>query len=735
MKIRTGAFAIILAPALLAVPRDVSAAIDNTSSAPLALELRQADEPPRIDGRLDDAAWTREPLQIGEWVSYNPLYGERLPHRTRVWATYDARYLYFAFDCTDPEPSRIKTSIARRDSMFSDDWVGLKLDAMGNGQTSYDMFVNPSGVQGDILTSSARGETSSVDWVWDSAARQTPEGYVVEIRVPVQSIRFKSGAEVPMRVLFWRRVSRLGMSVAWPDLPPGKSAFERQTTMMVRNLEWQGVREVIPSVTESINQARQSPTAWSSADDTTNLGVSAKLGLTSAVTLDGTINPDFSQVESDAFQVQVNQRYPVFFSEKRPFFMEGMGIFELAGSGGDGNMIASVHTRRIVDPLFGAKLSGTIGKVTFGTITAADAAAGRVEAQYDGKRKLYNIARATYSLGPGSYAGAIVTDTEFAGGYNRVAGGDLSLKIGRQLVSATFLQSASAAPGADQTTTGAMAQAMYAFNSRRYGLAAQIEHYDEQFQMDTAFYNRTGTTGGWAYAGVNLYPDKNRASWVKKVNPFVFYQRVHDRVQGGDDDVQVFAVRANFTRNGSLRADVLRIQEAWAQREYNTVIYRLQGSVQATRWLYISGNVRRGDGLYYDSVNPFVGPSSLQSATVTFQPSARLAQNVTVQRVTLDRPGGAGQVYDVRVVNTRTTYQFTPRLAVRGIVQYDSSRRRVLGDFLSSYEVRPGTVFYAGYGTLFEQREYREGGWRPGEGDYLTTNRGVFIKASYLHRF
>ena len=105
------------------------------------------------------------------------------------------------------------------------------------------------------------------------------------------------------------------------------------------------------------------------------------------MTLDGTINPDFSQVESDSFQVQVNQRYPVFYSEKRPFFMEGMGVFELAGSGGDGNMATAVHTRRIVDPAFGVKLSGTLGKVTFGTISAADSAAGRLDPQYDGKRQ------------------------------------------------------------------------------------------------------------------------------------------------------------------------------------------------------------------------------------------------------------------------------------------------------------------------------------------------------------
>ena len=278
-------------------------------------------------------------------------------------------------------------------------------------------------------------------------------------------------------------------------------------------------------------------------------------------------------------------------------------------------------------------------------------------------------------------------------------------------------------------------QATYSYSSKKQVLISQFEHYDKDFQMDTAFYNRTGITGGWAYAGVNFYPDKAHSPWLKKINPFVFLQNTHDREQGGDDRIQVYAVRANLTRNGSVRGDVIRLQEAWAQREFDQGIYRLQGSMQVTRWLYLSGQLSTGKGLYYDPVDPFVGPSSLQALSVTLQPSARFAQSVNTQRSTLDRPGGGPRVYDVRVINSKTTYQFTSRLALRGILQYDKSKRRVLSDVLASYEVRPGTVFYAGYGALYEKRDYRDLAWIAGEGSYLTTTRGLFIKASYLRRF
>src|SRR4030095_14556143 len=130
--------------------------------------------------------------------------------------------------------------------------------------------------------------------------------------------------------------------------------------------------EVLPSVTYGVNQQRESRKAWSPSEDKYNVGASGKVGITSGITLDGTIKPDFSQVESDAFQVQVNQRFPVFFSEKRPFFMEGMGLFNIAGTGGDSNMRTAVHTRRIIDPIFGSKITGTIGKTTFGVLNTVD---------------------------------------------------------------------------------------------------------------------------------------------------------------------------------------------------------------------------------------------------------------------------------------------------------------------------------------------------------------------------
>ena len=284
----------------------------------------------------------------------------------------------------------------------------------------------------DALNTSASGEQFDADMVWFSAARTTNDGYVVEVRIPLQTLRFSGGDEVKMNLVFFRKVSRIGYSYAWPEMRPGQWVFDRPSRLIFSNLEPRRLVEVLPSVTYGLTQQREGRGAWAGADDTYNVGASGKLGITSGITLDGTINPDFSQVESDAFQVQVNQRFPLFFSEKRPFFMEGMGLFNIAGTGGDGNMRTAVHTRRIVDPIYGSKLTGTIGRTAFGLLNAVDDSPTppfTSDGQpIDVSNKVTTVGRATYALRRSDYVGGIFTYTQHDGRHNVVAGGDLSVR-------------------------------------------------------------------------------------------------------------------------------------------------------------------------------------------------------------------------------------------------------------------------------------------------------------------
>ncbi len=697
-------------------------------------KIRRAEKPPAIDGVLDDAAWhAAKPLPTGDWLSYDPLYGEKQAQRTEVRSTYDDRYLYFSFYCFDTEPDKIRTTIARRDNVFNDDWVGLSLDSGGNGQTSYHLMVNPSGIQMDALNTSSSGERWEADLVWDSGGRVTEDGYTVEIRVPLQSIRFKGGDNVRMGILFWRRISRLGVSAAWPDIPPGQWVFNRHAHLLFDHVKQPPLIEVLPSATYSINQTRGPAGTWNVSTGKSDVGLSAKYGITSSVTLDATINPDFSQVESDAFQVQVNQRFPVFFSEKRPFFMEGMGLFNLAGGdSGDGNMLASVHTRRIVNPFWGSKLTGSAGKATFGLLSASDESPqdiGNRGAPVDGKNKLFTIARAIYGIGESNYAGGIVSDTEHAGRYNRVGGSDVSLRFkkGHQMNAMVLSSTTSVRNAPSAGSDGIAGQFSYSFNSRPFSFASQTEHYDKGFQMDTAFYNRTGFTSNWTYAEHSRYP-KDKKSWIKRYTVFYWNKAGRDRLQRESEAFHLFGFRTNLTRQGFFRIDRGFGHEPWAGRKFKSDNFRVQGGIQVTRWLNLNGNFNRGWGIYYDPVHPFQGRNRSARINVTFQPNSRFNQNVSFNKVSFNRASDGSRVYDVRILNSRSTYQFNKHFFLRAIGQYDSSRRRVLTDFLASYELVPGSVMHAGYGSLIEKPDGRPGG-------YQSVSRGLFFKVSYLHRF
>jgi hypothetical protein len=161
----------------------------------------------------------------------------------------------------------------------------------------------------------------------------------------------------------------------------------------------------------------------------------------------------------------------------------------------------------------------------------------------------------------------------------------------------------------------------------------------------------------------------------------------------------------------------------------------MQSNAQLFRWLRVYANANAGFATFYDPVVPYQGRSSDVSSGFTFQPSGRFSETIDFERVAFDRESTGERVYTVHILNTKTAYQFTSHFFLRAIAQFDSSRSQVLTDFLSSYELRPGSVFYAGYGSLIEQRAYQNDGWTTGAGRYRTTRRGLFLKASYLYRF
>lgn len=705
------------------------------------LELVKSATPPVLDGSLDDEAWKTATIIDDVWITYNPVNGEELPQRTRAYVTYDENNLYFAFHCLDSQPELIKTSLTKRDGIFEDDWVGLSIDTVGGKKYGYEFFVNPSGAQGDIFRTGDR-EDSSSDWVWHSAGKVVSDGYIVEISQPLKSIRFASGSDVRMGLLFWRRISRLGMSGSWPHLRPGQGIGNCQAEVRIPELAKPLVLEALPSFTFSSGWDRLSPASWSGADQVRDLGFALKYGITSSIVAEATVNPDFSQVESDALQVTVNQRFPVFYSEKRPFFMEAGNLFDLAAVGdGLGQMSTPVHTRLIADPQWGVRLTGEQGRGSFALLAAADRAPGNPWSDGEnpdlGRQATFWIGRGKLGLGQDNYVGLLYSDREFGGEYNRALAADFSLRIGRQhQLLGHYIQSFSAQPGNGKAQGGYLT-AEYAFARGNTFALAMVEDVAPGFRMDTAYYQRSGIATAKFYLQQRFVPDKKGIPWLLGVTPSVYGAYIHDKVSGMDDLELMLELDTNFLLKGSWGGYVYFGQECWAGREFRRTLGHLYINLQPFTWLNLHACGNYGDAIYYDPVDPFLGNRAQLHASFTLQPTRKLnlfAEHTISRFRRLDT---GEKVYDQGIWRGRLTYQFNAKFFLRGLVQYDSFYRRMLGDFLASFTYVPGTVIYLGYGSLNESRSWVDGGWQRGvTGDrFYQTRQSLFFKVSYRYQF
>lgn len=698
--------------------------------------------PPVLDGSLDDEAWKNAAVVDDVWITYNPVNGSELPQRTRAYVTYDSENLYFAFHCFDSQPDRIKTSLTKRDGIFEDDWVGLSLDAANGRKYGYELFVNPSGAQGDIFRTGEM-EDSSTDWVWYSAGKVVADGYIVEIRQPLKNIRFASGKDVRMGVLFWRRISRLGMSGSWPHLVPGQGIGISQAEIRISELPQPLVLEALPSFTYSSAWNRLSPSSWSGADQTRDLGFGLKYGITSSIVAEATVNPDFSQVESDALQVTTNQRYPLLYAEKRPFFMEAGNLFDLAAVGdGLGNMVMPVNTRLIVDPRWGVRLTGEQGRGSFALLAAADRSPGRAweggENPDLGQAATYWIGRGKLGLGKDNYVGLLYSGREFGAEYNRALAADFSLRFlkNHQLVG-HYIRSFSDRPGAGGEAQGGYLTAEYGFSKGNTFALAMVERVDPGFQMDTAYFQRSGISTLKFYFQKRFVPDKKRLPWLLSVVPNMYAAVIHDRVSGMDDRELQFCLDSNFILKGSAGASVYFAQECWAGQAFQRALGQAYVNLQPFKWLNLHSCLSFGDAIYYDPAEPFLGNRVQWHVNFTLQPSRSL--NFFGERVNcrFRRIESGERVYSQEILRGRLTYQFSSKFFVRGLVQYDSFYRRVLGDFLASFTYIPGTVLYLGYGTLSESQSWAGNGWQRGvTGDrYFQTRQSLFFKVSYRYQF
>ena len=688
-------------------------------------ESHYAQEAPQIDGILDDMVW-QEASNVTGFKSFAPDYGLDLAHRTIAYWSHDDENLYFAFKCFD-DPGKIKTSVAARDKIKDDDWVCINLDSFNDRQTLYGFYINPNGIQMDSRFAGGKDD-SGIDMVWYSAANINEEGYTIEVKIPFKSIRYAvNEGQVDMGVIFERKISRFSSQGTYPALDPVQGMNFLNQTMPLR---YNGVKksilfEAIPAVTYSWSKYQEEGAY--EVNSKFDAGLTLKYGITSDLILDATINPDFSQVEADAQRVEVNQRFAVFYPERRPFFLEGNENFNHAGGSGRSEIRTIVNTRTIANPIFAGKLTGKLGlKNTISAIAAVD----ELDTSYNGNVAVLRYKR---TLKKDSYVGGFYTGRQDGEFINMVYGGDAQIRMGASSMLKGFLFNSATRDslGANYSNRLAMA-ANYDYSTRNWSYGGGFTNIDDGFQSTVGYVTRTGITKYNAFISPKFYP----SGFIKKVDPMLYISATKDKPSGLYERSIFTRTSITLDRNTRISLSASISNEVYEGLKFNRGSVSLSASSQLTKRIYLKGDYRIQNRSYYSDLEQGEGKSF--SGGLNWQLSDNFNSEWSYNYSDLFDKQTGEKYYDIHIVRSKNTYQLNKYLFFRVIVQYNTSTTRISPDFLASFTYIPGTVVHLGYGTLYEQTQWDPisgGGEYVDSNKYLEMNRGIFFKASYLFRY
>jgi len=687
----------------------------------------RTDSAPVIDGVLDDAVWQAAP-QVKGFKTWHPDYGRDMAEDTIVYFAYDRENLFFAFRCFDSQPDRIKTSVTSRDSIMPDDWVCINLDTFYDQQSLHVFYINPLGIQGDSRFEGNQ-EDFSVDLVWYSQGRVDELGYAVEIRIPFKSLRFSHKDPVEMGVIFERRISRLSESGTYPALDPvqGPNFLTQTMPLLYFDVKRYRLFELLPGFTFSRSQALDEG-ELSDADNRGDASLTAKYGITSDLILDGTLNPDFSQVESDAGQIDFNLRYSLFYPEKRPFFLEGLEKFNFGGFHASDPLVKIVHTRTIVNPLTGFKLNGKIGsKDTIASIYAMD----ELPEEAPGKYAHFTIFRYKRALSGDSFIGGFYTGRERTAGHNRVLGTDGQIRLGPSSIFGFHLFGSQTQKDPEATQENGHALGLhYYYTTREWVVMFGAQDIAEGFQTETGYLTRTGLSR--IRSGV-LRMFHLDSPVIQRIDPVIHSTQIRDKYSGLYETFNSFDIRFLMPRSTMVLLGVRYATEVFLTERFNTSLARFIASSQLTKQVQLSLIYMYRNKIRYVA-EPYQGFGHDARLALLFLPTDNLHLELSLAYSDFFRESNRIKEFDYLISRGKVTYQFNKYLFLRAILEHNSFHKTLLTDLLASFTYIPGTVIHLGYGSMYERIRWEEDKYEPAD-RYLETQRGLFFKASYLWRF
>ncbi len=494
---------------------------------------------PVIDGRLDEDVWQKA-VVLKDFYQIQP--GDNLPPSkpTEVLIGYDPKFLYIAFRVTD-EPDKIRSTVAKRDNIFNDDYVGFMLDTFNDQRKAFEVFFNPLGIQGDGMLTEGRGEDFSIDLLMESKGIIHETGWDVEVSIPFKSLRFDAGKGKLWGAHFFRRIKRLENELdSWMPFNRSISSNLSQAGKLagLDEIAVERTIEIIPSATLSetgrfIRSYNQTP-GFQDVGRILNEPLKLELGLTAkfipspGMTIDLAINPDFAQVEADQIVVTANQRFPIFYPEKRPFFLEGIDVFRTP--------ITIVHTRSIVDPDIAVKTTGKRGRNTFGLMVASDNGPGNLSAddrsalslclerravspavicnneRFLDKNAYVGVLRLKRDVGKENTLGLLATSYNFIEKHNQVGSLDGRFRLNKETTatfnligttSRNFFFDPDEGKTRYRTGNGFGYSADYNVSGRNWGWELYGEGFTKDYRTDVGFVQRTNSNFSSAFLRYN----------------------------------------------------------------------------------------------------------------------------------------------------------------------------------------------------------------------------------------
>ncbi len=727
----------LLAACLGAVP--ALAAEPTTPKPSEPMNIPHLAGKPKIDGLLDDPIW--EQAHKFELI-YESRPGENTPAqvKTTVYIGENGEHLLVAFVAEDPEPKQIRAFLRDRDSAWSDDFVGMNLDTFDDQRRAFEFYINPFGAQMDAIYNGANGnEDSSWDGLWDAAGKLTDTGYVVEVEIPFSTLRFQNSKDIQQ----W--------GADFVRFRPRSKEYRLSNNILKRNdpcylcgvgkiRGFAGIRpgsnlEIAPTLTTTYSQQRPDAVVpFESEGVKFDAGLDVKWGPSPNMTLNATINPDFSQVEADSAQLDINNTFALFFEEKRPFFLDGKDYFSTPNT--------IVYTRNVNDPDAGLRVTGQSGQQTYGVFVAHDRLTdllrpgvfGSRLVRYDGVsndgafRYRYDFP-SNSSIGNASL-GAIATIRNGDDYRNVVEGVDGRWQKGAHTLEAQVLHSSTQDPGEGASFGGDAHTFEYDYNSRNWTGYVGQNQFDDGFRADLGFIGQVGYKQ--EYAGVNRIWYGGDGAQITQMRLSLRGSESHDT--GGQ---LLERYRGIF---GSLNGPLLSFVEIgrntfdryWNGVVFEEAINRFYGEFTPVSGLSLSLFARHGDRIDFANTRLATITTYQPEITANIGRSLQIQVNHNYERLSRD----GGDVYVANLTDLRVSYQFSLRQRLRVAllrgdfkrdpalyaVPVQSRERNINSQLIYSYKVNPRTALYAGYadGYFGDQID-----------PLFQTDRTLFVKIGY----